>query len=206
MIFLWLGAMNNSSTNLRAVSMDINQLSLLDCFTINSIVHKDIRGLFAKFSLGRTFDEIGFPQIFDEEFFTVSKKNVIRGMHFQIPPKAGYKSICCMNGRVLDVLLDLRIGSPSYLKSESIELDGDHPKLVCIPPGIAHGFLSLRDDSIMLYKVTEEYSKELDQGIHWDSFSFSWPVEDPICSERDRELPLLSNFINPFIFEKLYHT
>jgi len=139
-------------------------------------------------------------KIFLRFFFTVSRKNVIRGMHFQIPPKSQNKVICCISGKVLDVLFDLRKGSPTYLKSESIELAGNQPKMVFIPPGIAHGFLSLEDNSIMLYKVSQGYSRELDQGIHWNSFGFDWPINAPTTSERDKQLPPFSDLVTPFIY------
>ena len=177
--------------------MDVNRLLLSDCYEINSYIHRDPRGVFAKFCINQAFNEVGLDQGFAEDFFTVSKNNVIRGMHFQVPPKSQYKVICCMRGRIIDVLLDLRIGSPTYLNTESMELSGNHPKLIFMPPGIAHGFLSLEDDSIMLYKVNEGYSRELDQGIRWNSFGYKWSVETPITSERDDCLPLLSDFISP---------
>lgn len=181
--------------------MDIKQLFLSGCFEINSFVHTDSRGLFVKFCIDQAFREVGFSQDFAEEFFTISKKHVLRGMHFQVPPKAQHKVIYCIRGRVLDVLFDLRIGSPTYMKSESKELTGNQPILIYIPPGIAHGFLSLDEDSILLYKVSEGYSRELDQGFRWNSFDYKWPIKTPITSERDNGLPLLSDFVTPFIYE-----
>jgi dTDP-4-dehydrorhamnose 3,5-epimerase len=185
--------------------MDVKELNLAGCFEIDSYVHTDSRGLFAKFCIDQAYREIGIEQNFAEEFFTVSKRNVVRGMHFQVPPKSQHKTVCCIDGKVLDILFDLRMGSPTYLKSDSIELNGKQPKLIYIPPGIAHGFLAEEDNSILLYKVSEGYSRELDQGIHWNSFGYQWPVEEPITSARDDGLPLLSDFITPFSYEKLKH-
>lgn len=134
---------------------------------------------------------------FQEIYYSISKKNVIRGMHFQIPPFEHTKMIYLTRGRVLDVLLDLRKSSMTYLKYESFELEA-HKYLLIIPPGVAHGFLSLEDYSTIVYNQTSPYSKEHDFGILWNSFGFDWGISDPIMSERDISFPQLAKYKSPF--------
>src|SRR5204863_1808973 len=114
-----------------------------------------------------------------------SAKGVVRGMHFQVPPAAHAKLVYCAHGRVLDVVLDMRRQSPRFGQVFSRELDAAKSELLFIPAGLAHGFLSLEDDSLMVYKTDHVYAAEHDQGIAWDSFGFKWPLDQPpIMSDR----------------------
>ena len=180
--------------------MNIKPLSIADCYEIELDVRPDERGFFAKIFLDYEYEKMGFATKFCEEYFTSSKKGVLRGMHFQLPPKALNKVVCCVSGQVLDVFLDLRVGSPTFLQSESVLLDGKQPKVLYLPVGIAHGYQALLEESIMFYMVDQPYVPSLDAGISWDSFGFSWPVSSPILSKRDLSQPKLQDFNNPFVF------
>ena len=163
----------------------------------------DPRGSFVKTFIRSAFDAVpGFgnsnpPFDFQEEFYSFSKKGVLRGMHFQLPPHDHDKLVYCAVGQVLDVLLDLRKG-PGYGKSASTVLDGKTPQLLVIPKGIAHGFIALQDQSLLVYKTSSEYSPSHDAGIRYDSFGFEWPDAEPILSERDRHHSTLADFESPF--------
>lgn len=133
-----------------------------------------------------------------EEYFSISHKNVLRGMHFQIPPMDHDKMVTCLHGSVLDVVLDLRTDSKTYGKVMAFELNDKSKKGLYIPKGFAHGFLSLEDNSLMHYKVSSVYSPEHDRGILWSSIPFEWGVSDPILSERDIQHPKLADFNSPF--------
>jgi dTDP-4-dehydrorhamnose 3,5-epimerase len=119
-------------------------------------------------------------------------------MHFQTPPHAHEKLVYCLKGRVLDVLLDLRVNLPSFGQYLSVVLESSRGQGILIPKGMAHGFLALSDDAIMAYKVTSVYKQSNDTGIHWNSFGFDWGVKLPIVSDRDSYLPDFTNFISPF--------
>lgn len=159
---------------------------------------RDDRGRFVK-----TFQAGWLPpdQPFDlkEEFYSVSNAGVIRGMHFQVPPADHNKMVTCVAGQVLDVLLDLRAGT-GYGQHWSMELSADRPKNLWIPKGIAHGFLSLTDRSVMVYKTDHQYSPTHDRGIAWDSFGFQWPTGSRSfeTSDRDANHPVFSDFETPF--------
>lgn len=157
----------------------------------------DVRGHFVK-TYGRTSlrsSEFNFDCA--EEFYSVSHKNVLRGMHFQLPPHDHVKLVYCAAGAVKDVLLDLRRG-PGYGKVAAVELREESPALLVIPRGVAHGFLSLRDGSLMVYKTSTEHAPSHDAGIRWNSFGFDWGVGETIISDRDSRHVGLNDFESPF--------
>ena len=124
-----------------------------------------------------------------------------RGMHFQAPPHDHDKLVYCLAGRALDVVLDLRNGSPTFGRAISVLLNSNGSEGVYVPQGCAHGFLSLESETMLLYHVTSEYSRDFDCGIRWDSIPFTWPVKQPLVSERDMLFQPLVAFRSPFIFK-----
>lgn len=162
----------------------------------------DVRGRFIKTFHTVMFEELGLPVQWHEEFYSISQKGVIRGMHYQSPPEDQYKMIYCLNGKIFDVILDLRVGSATYGSHVSIEISADNGDIVVIPPGFAHGFCALSDKVIMQYKVSSIYSPEHDKGVLWNSFGCSWPYDFPIISDRDTKLPPLSSISSPFKYEE----
>jgi len=178
--------------------MIINELGFKGCFEIIPKVFKDNRGCFVKTFHEHIFLDSGIDFIAKEEFYSTSKKNVFRGLHFQLPPAAHNKLVYCAKGQVLDFLVDLRKKSSSYGKSLSIDLSEDNGRILYIPVGIAHGFLSLSDDSLMVYKTDHVYSPEADTGILWSTCNLALPSQDLIISDRDQKLESLSDFKSPF--------
>jgi dTDP-4-dehydrorhamnose 3,5-epimerase len=153
-------------------------------------IFTDVRGLFVKTFQEGLFRELGLSFAPREEFYSVSAKNVLRGMHFQKPPAGHAKLVFCLVGRVLDVVLDMRRSSETFGRTLSYELESDKHELLFIPEGFAHGFISLQDDSLMYYATDHAHDPANDTGIAWDSFGFEWPMKSqPIISERDRKLP-----------------
>lgn len=165
-------------------------------------VFSDARGSFIKPFHKQTFKELGFEHDFQENFYSLSKKNVIRGMHFQTPPQDHAKLIYVPRGEILDVIVDLRNGSPTYGQHASVILSAENHKMVYIPKGCAHGFLSLQDDSCTTYLQSTMRSAEHEGGIRYDSFGFDWGVSNPITSERDTQFPTLAEFKSPFVYKK----
>lgn len=161
-------------------------------------VFSDARGTFVKTYHADTFRDLGIPFTPREEFFSVSARGVVRGMHFQLPPAAHDKLVYCVAGAVLDVVLDLRPGGPTYGCSITRELSQDNREMLFIPVGCAHGFLALTDGAVMVYQTSTVHTPAQDAGILWNSFGFTWPVTDPVLSDRDRRFPALSEFRSPF--------
>jgi len=161
-------------------------------------VFTDGRGVFLKTFHAPTFLAAGIDLSAGEEFYTISHRNVVRGMHFHLPPHSQARLVTCMAGRILDVVVDLRRASPAYGKVMAVELSGENRELLYIPEGFAHGFVSLEDDSLVNYVASRPYSPAHDTGIAWDSIGFAWPVTAPIMSDRDRAFPALRDFNSPF--------
>lgn len=158
---------------------------------------EDLRGSFVKTYLRSALASHGVQFDLAEEFYSSSRKDVIRGMHFQLPPHDHVKLVYCPVGAVLDVLLDLRAG-PGYGEVASVELSEQNPGLVLIPRGVAHGFRSLSDDSLMVYKTSTEHAPSHDSGVRWDSFGFDWQCASPVLSDRDLRHAIFSKLSSPF--------
>ncbi len=182
--------------------MRMNQLELLGCFEIFHDKFHDARGDFVKTFHADIFNAHNLMTDWREEYYSISKKSVIRGMHFQMPPSDHAKLVHCISGEAIDVIVDLRKGSPSFGKYITLRLGGDRNNSVYIPTGFAHGFVSCTDECVMHYKVTSVYSAEHDRGILWSSLGYDWPVDSPIVSVRDMQHPPLSEFDSPFIFDR----
>jgi len=158
----------------------------------------DNRGSFLKVFNFEFFKENCFRTDFKESYFSVSNKNVIRGMHFQIPPFENVKIVYLNQGRIIDVVLDIRKNSKTYGQYFTTEISHNNPILIYIPIGCAHGFLSLEDNTIVSYIQTSIYDSKSDQGVRWDSFKMNWAIINPIISDRDYSFKRFSDFENPF--------
>ena len=177
--------------------MEILKELLPGCFLLQPKRFEDQRGSFVKTHHEGLSQTLGVNLDIKEEFYSVSHKNVVRGMHFQLPPHAHEKLVYCTRGVVTDVLLDLRKG-PGYGRVASSELSGENAHLLFIPKGVAHGFLALTDETLMIYKTSTVHVPEFDCGIRWNSFGFDWGINDPIISARDLLHSGLAEFSSPF--------
>lgn len=177
--------------------MEIVQELLPGCFLLQPKRFEDHRGVFVKTYHEDLCTALGVNLDIREEFYSISHKNVLRGMHFQLPPHDHDKLVYCTCGAVRDVLLDLRRGD-SYGRVASAEISGCNNQMIFIPKGIAHGFVALEDDTLMLYKTSTVHAPESDCGIRWDSFGFDWGVAEPIISGRDEQHGAFADFVSPF--------
>jgi len=182
--------------------MKIHKTRIPDCYEIVPTIFRDERGTFVKTLHEETFREKKLETHFVEEYYSVSFKRVLRGLHFQIPPKDCEKLVYCVSGSVLDVVVDLRIGSPEYGKFEVFELNSKKANIIYVPTGLAHGFYVLSENAILIYKTTALYSPQHDSGIRWNSVNIPWVDKNPIVSERDQGFVALGDFHSPFKFEK----
>jgi dTDP-4-dehydrorhamnose 3,5-epimerase len=177
-------------------------LNLEGCYELVPNIMEDDRGMFVKTFHDEAFKRNGFETDFKEDYYSWSIKGVLRGLHFQIPPKEHTKLVYCPVGRIMDVIVDLRKGSPTFGQYTSLYLSSQEANMVYIPAGMAHGFYVESDKALVVYKVTSVYSPIEDKGIHWNSLGIPWPNEEPIVSERDHNFIDFSGFDSPFIFEK----
>jgi len=182
---------------------DLVELALTDipgCFRLRAQRLTDSRGVFLKTFSAAEFSVHGVDPRFAETYVTVSHKAVLRGLHFQRPPHDHDKLVWCLDGSALDVVVDLRRGSPAFGRATALELHSSEPDGVFVPRGCAHGFLALEDRTMMAYAVTSAYAPEHDAGIRWDSVGFDWPIERPIVSPRDESFPALAELATEFTF------
>ena len=182
--------------------MKIISTKIPGCFELLPELHKDLRGVFVKTFHAPTFNEFGLKTSFEEQYYSTSYKNIIRGLHFQMPPYDHAKLIYCTDGEVMDVALDLRVGSPFYGKYISINLNSKKGNMIYIPSGVAHGFCTLENTSTLVYNTTTIYNPNQDNGIRWDTANISWPIKDPHLSDRDLQLQDFKNFKSPFVFNR----
>ncbi|MCK6594979.1 MAG: dTDP-4-dehydrorhamnose 3,5-epimerase family protein [Bacteriovoracaceae bacterium] len=159
---------------------------------------QDERGSFIKTYNSKLFQSIGINFNIEEEFFSTSNKDVIRGFHFQLPPFDHDKIVRCLTGEVLDVVIDLRKTSINYKKHLSINLNAEKNELLFIPRGFAHGFLSKKNNTTMQYFVNSIYSKDHDSGIRYDTIGFDWGIKNPIVSSRDLSFTTLESYRSEF--------
>jgi dTDP-4-dehydrorhamnose 3,5-epimerase len=159
----------------------------------------DERGAFTKTFIASEFTAAGLAKDFAEEYHTLTRGGVVRGMHFQVPPCDHEKMVFCLQGAIFDVVLDLRVGSPTYATSLSFRLSGADAVGLYIPSGCAHGFAVLSDQAITTYRTTTPYSPRHDAGVLWSSVAgVVWPLDAPIVSKRDARLPACADYSSPF--------
>jgi len=177
---------------------DLRPLRIPGCVELTPVKRSDNRGFFVKSFHWTFFAEHGLSGDFKEQYYSMSTQGCLRGMHFQTPPHDHEKLVYCVAGSVLDVVVDLRGGSPTYGQADSVVLSSEHCNQLYIPRGLAHGFYVLSPQATMIYNVTSEYAPACDAGIHWKSVPFAWTDHDPILSERDQAFPMLQDFVSPF--------
>ena len=153
----------------------------------------DNRGFFMETFKASEFRAGGIDPAFVQDNHSLSVGPVVRGLHFQLPPKPQGKLVRVAEGRIWDVAVDLRAGSPTFLRWLAVELDDQGGRMFFIPPGFAHGFATLSERVHLLYKCSAEYDPGLDTGIRWDDplLALPWPVKNPQISPKDSALPLL---------------
>lgn len=174
--------------------MKFLEIELPGVYIIEPDIFKDERGIFIKTFHEMAFKERGLECNFKESFYSISKKGVIRGMHFQIPPYDHAKLIYVTSGKIVDIILDIRKELPTYGKYVAIELSSENGRILYVPKGCAHGFLAFEDNSTVIYLQTTIHSAEHDKGIRWDSFGMDWGIENPIISKRDMGFSKFENF------------
>jgi dTDP-4-dehydrorhamnose 3,5-epimerase len=165
-------------------------------------VWEDDRGYFMETYQKQRFEAQGISLDFVQDNLSYSHKGVLRGMHAQSGPQAQGKLVRVLRGKVLDVVIDIRKAQPTYGQAYSVELSEHKAMSFWVPPGFLHGFIALEDHTIFTYKVTGFYDKAGELGIRWDdpSVNFQWPLpkEQLIISEKDQQLPFLSDIESPF--------
>ena len=180
--------------------MEIIKTSIPDVLIIKPQVFEDSRGYFFESYNKEKFLQHGLDQNFVQDNESKSVKNVVRGLHFQAPPFAQGKLVRVMKGAVLDVAVDIRKKSPTYGHWTSVVLTEENKWMYWVPPGFAHGFATLKDETVFFYKCTNVYNKESEGSIRWNDpdLNINWKLENPVLSEKDQSSPFFRDFVSPF--------
>jgi dTDP-4-dehydrorhamnose 3,5-epimerase len=182
---------------------------------INSVVHRKIllltpprfgdhRGYFGETYSRRRYAEMEIDFEFVQDNHSLSRAvGTLRGLHFQAPPHGQGKLVRCGRGAIFDVAVDIRLGSPTYGQWKGYELTAENGHQLYVPVGFAHGFVTLKPDSEIVYKCTDYYEPQAEGAVHWDSCGINWPLSvAPILSDQDTTAPALADFDSPFIYDE----
>lgn len=166
----------------------------------------DDRGWFSETFNARRFAGLGVDAVFVQDNQSLSRPaGVLRGLHFQRPPHAQAKLVRCVHGRIWDVAVDLRRGSPTYGRSVGVELSGENGLQLFVPVGFAHGFLTLEADCEVAYKTSDFYAPDCEGGLMWNDpdLAVAWPLPSgaPVLSDKDQQLPAFADFDSPFAYD-----
>ncbi|HPH12102.1 MAG TPA: dTDP-4-dehydrorhamnose 3,5-epimerase [Thermotogota bacterium] len=189
------------------MNFNISEAPINGVFIIEPVAYSDNRGYFLELYNQKTLFDLGFTTPFVQDNFSISNKGVLRGLHYQIKHPQG-KLVKAMRGAIFDIGVDLRIGSPTYLKWFGLVLSSENHKMLYFPGEFAHGFLALSDSAEVFFKCTDYYYPEFFTGIVWndENINVEWPLEqygirNVILSESDNALKQISEVNIPFIFE-----
>lgn len=163
-------------------------------------VFGDERGYFFESWNEIAFRKAGIDVSFSQDNQSASGKGVLRGLHFQVPPFDQGKLVRVISGAVLDVVVDLRSGQPTFGQHYKLRLDDQDKLMLYIPEGFAHGFKTLEDNTVFFYKCTKVYNRECERALRWNDpvLGIDWEIENPILSEKDQKAPFFKDFVSPF--------
>lgn len=176
--------------------MKVTPLKLNGAAIIEPVIHGDNRGYFMEiYNQVQFLNSVGSYNFIQDNHSFSKFPGVIRGLHYQLNPKAQTKLLFVLSGAIYDVIVDIRKNSPTFGKWSGIILSQHNHRQLLVPKGFAHGFCTLTPETQIMYKVDEYYSKEHDRGILWNdpSIGIDWPISDPILSEKDQQLPVLGD-------------
>jgi len=185
------------------MSFRFERLRISEVVLIEAKNFKDHRGLFMETYKASEFSACGISQAFVQDNLSHSLHGVLRGLHYQLRPKAQAKLVLVLKGEVFDAVVDIRKDSPTYGQWVGVLLSAEKCPMLYVPEGFAHGFCVLSEEADVLYKVTAEYSPELERGIIWNDpeIGIRWPAHEPTLSPRDARLPPLKEAENNFLYE-----
>lgn len=183
--------------------MQIENTALSGVVIITPSRFADDRGFFSESWNRRSLEAAGLslPEFVQDNHSLSKQSGTLRGLHYQSPPYAQGKLVRCGRGRLFDVAVDARRGSPSYGEWVGVELSFANGRQLWVPPGFLHGFVTLEPDTEVVYKCTAHYDRSSDGGVRWDSLGIDWGVSAPVLSEKDRDAVAFDQWTSPFDIE-----
>ncbi|UJF32081.1 dTDP-4-dehydrorhamnose 3,5-epimerase [Paenibacillus hexagrammi] len=184
--------------------MKVIATRLPEVLVFEPTAHGDHRGFFMESYNRQALAQFGMQHDFIQDNHSLSvQPGILRGLHYQLAPKAQTKLVRVLSGAVYDVVVDIRKGSPTFGEWVGVLLSADNKRQILVPKGFAHGVCTLVPNTELLYKVDEYYSPEHDRGIQWNDpqLGIDWPVSSPVLSDKDRHHPPLQSAENNFVYE-----
>ncbi len=183
--------------------MQIERTPIPEVLLLTPARHGDARGFFSESWNRRTLREAGvdLPEFVQDNHSLSRQAGTVRGLHYQAPPHAQGKLVRCGRGRLFDVAVDGRRGSPTFGRWFGAELSFENGRQLWIPAGFLHGFVTREPDTEVVYKCTAHYDREADGAVAWDSLGIDWDVSNPVLSDKDRAAPAFADWKSPFTFE-----
>ena len=184
--------------------MQIKRINIPHVLVITPARHGDHRGFFSESWNRQRMLAHGIDVDFVQDNHSLSAQvGTVRGLHFQTPPHAQDKLVRCGRGRLFDVAVDIRVGSPTYGQWVGEELSFENGRQLFVPKGFLHGFMTLEPDTEIIYKCSDYYAPECDGAVRWDSCGIDWPIDvaAPVLSDKDKAAPTLAEFSSPFVYK-----
>jgi len=185
--------------------LELSKTNLEGVYVVSPRRFTDPRGFFSECWNKKVLSDAGLdlPEFVQDNHSLSHKAGTLRGLHFQAPPHAQAKLVRCGQGALFDVAVDIRIGSPQYGQWFGTELSAKNGKQLWVPAGFLHGFITLVDNTEVIYKCTDYYNGAADGAVRWDSCGINWGATTPILSEKDAAAPALTDFESPFKWESV---
>jgi dTDP-4-dehydrorhamnose 3,5-epimerase len=188
--------------------MKLQRLAIPEVLLITPRRFADERGFFSETYSRRALEDLGLAAIFVQDNLSMSRlAGTVRGLHFQRPPHAQAKLVSAVRGRIFDVAVDVRRGSPSYGRSVAVELSADTGDQIFVPEGFLHGYATLEPDTLVAYKASAHYAPECDGVVRWNDpdLAIAWPFStgDAVLSPKDAAAPRFADFDTPFVYDRV---
>ncbi|HHX90875.1 MAG TPA: dTDP-4-dehydrorhamnose 3,5-epimerase [Paracoccus sp.] len=182
--------------------MQVDRTPIPDVLILTPRRFGDARGFFSESWNKRTLEQAGvhLPSFVQDNHSMSVRPGTLRGLHYQSPPHAQGKLVRCGRGRLFDVAVDIRKGSPTYGRWFGTELSYESGRQLWIPAGFLHGFVTREAETEIIYKCTDHYAPECDGAVRWDSLGIDWGVGDPLLSDKDARAPAFADFDSPFVW------
>ena len=196
--------LDNQKSNQSEAKMQIETTPLPGVLLLTPARHGDARGFFSESWNRKTLADAGvvLPEFVQDNHSMSAQTGTVRGLHYQAPPFAQGKLVRCGRGRLFDVAVDVRVGSPTYGQWFGAELSFENGRQLWIPAGFLHGFVTREPDTEIVYKCTAHYDRASDGAVAWDSVGIDWDVTDPLLSDKDRDAQRLADLNSPFTYEE----
>ena len=187
-------------------TMTLQRLAIAEVLLITPRRFADERGFFSETYSRRALEALGVATVFVQDNLSMSHRaGTVRGLHFQRPPHAQAKLVSVVQGRIFDVAVDVRRGSPTFSQSVAVELSAETGDHIFVPPGFLHGYATLEPGTLVSYKASDHYAPDCEGAVRWNDpdLAIAWPISEAVLSPKDAQAPLFADFDSPFVYDRM---